>query len=399
LTVTNPGLRRTIFDYFAVTSLYTVADKLFGAVYIATMSSNGLSATQVGMVLMIGSLLITLFDFPSGNVADTYGRKKTTSVGFMIWGASLVAFAFSDRVLAYGGAMFLWALGVALISGAPQAWFVDELERMGEGARRKTLMPTANTVGLVLGASTGLITGAIASYGLKWPLILGGTVAVITGVAVALFMRENYGTPGLSLKKVIWKNTTDILRVPRYRMLLMLAAFGRVPFQVFVMSWQLYALRHLGLPSAYFGPMLTVLILTLAAGNALSPVLARRIAPMTVSLIGYSGVLASMLIFVSQPNQWLFLCGAALFELALGIHQGASSVWLHDLISSEQRTSFISALSSVGSLVGVVVPLTSGFLMDHLGFQAVWGTGAAAVFCAVCILAALRSTAPKEGKQ
>lgn len=398
LTTTTTELQRTIRSYFGVVSLYTFADKLFGAVYIAAMSDNGLSNVQIGFVLMMGSLFAAVLDYPSGNVADTFGRKKTTAVGFVIWGASLAAFAFARGVPAYVGTMLLWALGVALISGAPDSWFVDELDRIGEGPRRLTLLPTANTLSLVLGALSGLVTGVIGSFGLKWPLVLGGGVAMLTGVLVALLMSENYGERGLSLTGAIWKNTVEILGVRRYRWIMALVACGRVPFQVFVMSWQLYALQRLGLPSTYFGPILTLLILTLAAGNFLSTLLNRRFAPMRVSFIGYTGVLIGFLIFMAQPGAWLFLVGAALFELCLGIHQGAASVWLHDMVSSEKRASFMSALSSVGSLVGLVVPLLSGFLMDTLGFRAVWGIGAAAVSGALLILLGLASPAVKEGK-
>lgn len=263
MTTTTTLLQRAIFTYFGVISLYAFADKLFGAVYIAAMSSNGLSNTQIGFVLMIGSLFKTVLDYPSGNVADTFGRKKTTAVGFLIWGTALAAFALAEGLLAYSTAMLLWALGVALISGVPESWFVDELKRIGEGAKRLTLMPTARTISLVIGALSGLITSVIGSFGFKWPLVLGGGVAILTGVLVILCMTENYGERGISLMRVISHNTVDILSSQRYRRVLLLAASGRVPFQVFVMSWQLYALQHLGLPATYFGPILTLLILTL----------------------------------------------------------------------------------------------------------------------------------------
>jgi len=48
--------------------------------------------------------------------------------------------------------------------------------------------------------------------------------------------------------------------------------------------------------------------------------------------------------------------------------------------------------------MGLVVPPVSGFLMDNVGFRAVWGIGAVAVSGALWILMKLVSTASKEGE-
>lgn len=68
--------RFSIFAFGMVVGLHTIADKLFGSVYIATMSANGLSDVNIGLAMSFASAALTIFDYPSGNIADIFGRKK-----------------------------------------------------------------------------------------------------------------------------------------------------------------------------------------------------------------------------------------------------------------------------------------------------------------------------------
>jgi len=82
----------TIMKYYFIIMLYQGIDKLFGTVYVAHMGLRGLTSFQIGQVLAISSIALSVLDFPSGNIADKYGRKRSLVLGFFIWSIGLLVF-------------------------------------------------------------------------------------------------------------------------------------------------------------------------------------------------------------------------------------------------------------------------------------------------------------------
>lgn len=86
----NNQLQRKYSVFLGVIlSGYNVADKLYGAVFIILMSLRGVDAFQISIVFAVSSLSMAVFDYPSGNLSDIYGRKRMTAAGFIVWGAGL----------------------------------------------------------------------------------------------------------------------------------------------------------------------------------------------------------------------------------------------------------------------------------------------------------------------
>ena len=66
-----------------------------------------------------------------GTISDKIGRKKITGYGFIVWGTGILLYAFAVNFWTFLPAMVFMALGLALISGAPSAWLVDQMIRHG----------------------------------------------------------------------------------------------------------------------------------------------------------------------------------------------------------------------------------------------------------------------------
>jgi MFS family permease len=130
------------------------------------------SANEVELVGTVMEISIFLFEVPTGAVADTYGRKLSLIVSFVIQGAAwmLVGAVPSFWVILFAWA--LWGFGETFMSGAYEAWITDEVgaERVGPVLLRGTRIS-------YLGALTGLGLGvAIAAYDLRLAILLGGAV-------------------------------------------------------------------------------------------------------------------------------------------------------------------------------------------------------------------------------
>ena len=84
---------------------------------------------QMSTITVLGNVLITLLEIPTGSVADRYGRKASTLMGIAFIAAGILFVLLSSKTFAV---MLSWmvfqAIGVTLISGADRALLFDTLK-------------------------------------------------------------------------------------------------------------------------------------------------------------------------------------------------------------------------------------------------------------------------------
>ena len=81
----------------------------------------GLSFLQIGLLVGFREISVSLFELPSGALADTLGRRKLMTVSFLAYIAAFAVFAISTAMPALYGAMLLLAWGDASRSGTHKA--------------------------------------------------------------------------------------------------------------------------------------------------------------------------------------------------------------------------------------------------------------------------------------
>lgn len=365
-------LDSTIMKYYFIIMLYEGIDKLFGTVYVAHMGIRGLTSFQIGQVLAISSIALSIFDFPTGNIADKYGRKRSLVLGFFIWSIGLLVFFQANNLFTFILSILLWAVGVSLISGTPGAWFVDEITKEGRAHLKAKVFPNANAISLIFGAIVALLSSVLAIGRPDFPLLVAGIMALGTSIMLIFILNENYGDRAISFRKALVRNTIDIFKSATMRLILIYSMTGRIAFQTFVMIWQLYMVKELKLSTAYLGFTMAIFLVVLAVGNSLAGILLKRFEGVKVSIIGQGLIAIGSITIASHTSIVAFYIGACLIELGLGIDMSASSVWVHDFIPSERRASYISAISAAGSLFGFTIPLVSGYIADQIGFRYNW---------------------------
>jgi DHA3 family tetracycline resistance protein-like MFS transporter len=90
---------------------------------IQTVGLDPLQLVLVGTAL---ELAILIFEVPTGVLADTYGRRRSVIIGFLLIGAG---FSFEGAVPVFAAvliAQLVWGMGYTFVSGALQAWIADE---------------------------------------------------------------------------------------------------------------------------------------------------------------------------------------------------------------------------------------------------------------------------------
>ncbi|HEY91305.1 MAG TPA: MFS transporter [Dehalococcoidia bacterium] len=78
---------------------------------------QGLSFTQIGLLIGFRELLINIMEIPSGAVADLYGRRRSMVFSFSSYIISFAVFGFSQDYWHFFVAMFFFAIGDAFRTG------------------------------------------------------------------------------------------------------------------------------------------------------------------------------------------------------------------------------------------------------------------------------------------
>ena len=238
--------------YYGVELFTSMPAFVFTAVHLV----RDLHMSPLQLVLMgtVMEAAVFLFEVPTGVVADTYSRRASLVVSFVIQGVAIVVVgAANDATLAIA-AWGLWGFGYTFMSGAWQAWITDEVgvDRVGgvflRGAR-------IGCVGSFLGLG---LQAAIATQSLRGAVIFGGVVTILCGIACVFVMpetgfrrrpREERGRALHELRSTATAGTRYVRFQPLILLLLAISFFGGMSTETLDRLWEAHVIRDIGLPA------------------------------------------------------------------------------------------------------------------------------------------------------
>lgn len=151
--------------------------------HVTRITSDPLQLALVAVVLESATLF---FEIPTGVVADVYSRKWSMVFGYVLWG---VGFLIEGLFPTYGALLLsqlVWGIGFTFVSGAPEAWIVDEIGIDDA----KVLMVRGSQVGQ-LASIAGIITATlIGTIDVALPIVVGGIATILLAVILAIIMPE-----------------------------------------------------------------------------------------------------------------------------------------------------------------------------------------------------------------
>jgi DHA3 family tetracycline resistance protein-like MFS transporter len=357
-------------------------------------------------LILVGTAMeaaIFLTDIPTGVVADTYSRRLSLVISFVLQGVAWLAIgAFTDFGVILAAWAF-WGFGYTFMSGAYEAWITDEVgpDRVGRVLVRGSQISYA-------GALAGLILSVgLAAVSLRLAIFTGGLLLVASGVFAALAMPET-GFKRVPVEERLgaWRDLRATAvnggRFVRGRplMLLFLVAMFFVGMSTETMDrlWEAQLLREVGLPGfGDFDPIVwfgLIGAVTLVIGFVVSGVLVKRIDGVTnerlaralfvvtaiegLALLGFalSGVLA-----LAIGTYWLY-------RLTRGIRNPIEMTWLNrNIPDSSVRATVISITGQADAIGQVGGGPGLGVIGNVFGLRAALASGAAVMLPALAVFA------------
>ena len=378
--------------------------------------ARGISLGQIGVMFAVHSGVAIAAEVPSGGLADALGRRPALLAGGVLTVAALLMFAVASAMAAFLAAVASLAVGRALMSGALEAWFVDELRRVDPEAPLHGSLAAgsaAEGIGSGIGAAAGgflpLLPLGLAPRGsetlvaLSVPL-LGAALAALAYVgAVAALVREppRRGTDGWAAGAAAsWALTVEGLgvarRAPSVRLVLAVAAGLGAVLSMTEVLWPVRLNDLVDSPAADAAPLFGLLAAASLAAFSVGASLSVRVARRTGKGRTYAGafvVLAALLPLLGVVHAAALFCAVFFaYFAAIGVADPLHYEVLHDAVSSSTRATVVSAeglASQAGGLGGNLglVPLAG-----VAGFGVAWGV-AGAIALGAAALAALASSA------
>src|SRR5215211_328872 len=152
----------------------------------------GLNPFQLVLAGTAMELAIFACEVPTGVVADTYSRRLSLVVGWLVMGAGMVLVGAVASVAAVLAGSAVWGFGYTFTSGAHQAWITDEVGVDAVGrvfARGQQFGYAGGLIGIGLGV-------AVATVDLGLAVALGGALAAAFGLVASGVLARRFARAG-----------------------------------------------------------------------------------------------------------------------------------------------------------------------------------------------------------
>jgi DHA3 family tetracycline resistance protein-like MFS transporter len=328
----------------------------------------GMSPLQLVLAGTALELAYSLFEVPTGIVADLYRRRLSLVVGGVVMGLGMLVVGLVPTVYGVLGGMALWGADWTFRSGAEDAWLADET-----GPQHRDVMNRAYNRGAQVGRAGRLLGLAlavpVALAGLNVPVVVAGAVAGGIAVLVATAMPEHgYTRPervGSHLGQGL-RTARDGARVVRTTPVLALVLgifLGLGAWREgFDRLWEAHLLVDVGLPSAFgLGTVawfsLLAIVVTLLSIAVAAPLVKRweRLpqARLARLLLGMHALLMVCALGFALAGSWWAAAGAYLATAVVRDLTGPPfHAWLNGSITDSSLRATVLSLTSVASSAG-----------------------------------------------
>ena len=358
---------------------FALAYTLQGLYFVTVAGLDPLQLLLIGAALEGAALVL---EVPTGVVADVYSRRRSVILGCVCLGAAMALVAAFPVFWALLLIQIVSAAGYAFLSGAQQAWLADEV---GED-RAAHLYLLGSQYGRAGGMAGIAATAALATLGLHIPILVGGVVALVLGLYLALRMPENGFSPAPREERQTWAVLSGTLRrggrevrASRVLTLLMLTAllYGASSEALDRLN-EFLLVREVGLPGGLSAAnWFIVLALTVqVVGLAVTEPLRRRINPgdIGVASLALRWVLglsvAALLAFAYAPGFGWAALALVVHGVLRGLYSPLYDAWINRGLNPASRATVNSIASQADALGQVTFGPVFGVLGNVLGVRA-----------------------------
>ncbi|MBU7033457.1 MAG: MFS transporter [Theionarchaea archaeon] len=227
--------------------------------WIVYLLDQGFSYSIIGLALALNGLSMTIFEVPTGALADATSRKKSVILGEIGFALIVLIIPSIHNPFLLTGVFILWGFPISLTSGAIEAWVVDNLQY----EQREDLiqefyvkMMSIRSVGFIIASILSGVIVHVAGMDMLWyvygSVLLGSVVLLVKQdehhEKKSVQFRENF----LETYKNIKNGAQFTLKTKSVFYLMIASFFITIGFEIVLICSKPY-LEFMGFPREYLG--------------------------------------------------------------------------------------------------------------------------------------------------
>ena len=392
--------------YLVIAGIYNLSASLIWGINTLFLLNAGLDIFEVFITNGVFTASMSLFEIPTGVLADTRGRRASFLLSVVIILIGTLGYVWvaesSGSLMMFNLMSVILGLGYTFYSGAVDAWLVDALAASGFKGELDQVFARG---GIVFGAAMLVGTlggGLLGTINLSLPylvraLLLGGVFVVAwrgmhdMGYEPRTMILSEL--PG-EMKKIASASMRHGWQVQGIKLLMLASMVQAFFFAWGYHSWQPYFLGLLQREDAIWiaGIIAALIAISLMIGNAMVGWLGGQFRLRTSLLIGGTLLIALAAVAVGLANNFYLAVGLYLLTgVAFGIIGPTRMACMHKMIPSEQRATIISFDSLVGNVGSVGGQVGLGYLARQQSLGVGYITGGLVTLLSLPILLVFRA--------
>lgn len=390
--------RKIIRLYWALSAAETLAKSLVVATCVIFFIERGLNLFEVNIVILATVVITFAFEVPTGAIADLFGRKVSCVCAYFMVALGLFIYAISNSLPAFIIAATIEAIALTLLSGAFEAWLVDNLEHHAYKGNLTPVFAKEDQITLIAGIVGVLIGSFLADNDSALPWLIGSFAMFLIGIAAAILMKEEYFVKqNVSLKTGIGSMKETMRTSAKYakdnkavRFILLTGIL--LAFAIQVPAAQYQPLFSQFVPNKmWLGYLWATMSIAAFGGARLSPWFSsklenRKSALILLQIMIGLGILLSGA-FAIFPMALAAFVAFLFWMLASGILSPIRKEYLNKNISSRERATIISLLSMTATIGSAIGLLLGGLLAKYISISIAWVfSGAALIILTLLVM-------------
>jgi MFS family permease len=361
-------LEYNIIKYYLGT-VFNAIFFLFTAILFIFYTSIGLTLSEIGIIAAFISVVIILFEIPSGICADKMGRKYTLALNaiFGIIFASLLFFA--DSLIWVLIATFFLGLKKSFFSGAGTSFIYDTHKELKKEKNFKEFMGKNFAFELYTTAIFFILAGFLAEISFQLIFIIAVVAEFIYLIIIASFEEPFYNKRSKS-KSHLLESIKEARSKPKVVAILFYSfIIGGVVVSIYHFH-QIFA-KDAGFSIFMISVLFALLYVAAGISSQFLSKIEKRV-PLRISLFSIPIMLGLIYIVMGFFNSY-FIVWLVLFEaVIMGYFFPLDQDLQNKFISSKRRATILSLLSFLVSILSIFISLGLGFGSDILGIYNIY---------------------------
>lgn len=345
--------------------MMTLAQGFITPVLVVVMLQRGLSYTEIGIASAAFRAAWVAGEVPSRYLGDRVGRRASLLVSTGLNASAIVAFGLGHSFLTFVAAYTVWGLGVTFRSGSLGAWLYDSLSERLDEDQYTRVTGRGGTVVLAVTAVQSVVSGYLYNVDSRYPFLLNG-VLVATGAVILLTFPSSQGGDAddpLGMQEAVYV-IRDRLSSSPLRSFVLYAALFYAALEAGGTLVQPVSLS-LGFDETYIGWLYAGLtgvgaVASYVAGDVEERIGIRHWFNATPLLVGGAFLTTLVVPILALP-------AFAFMRAANRITGPLRSQFVNDVIDTTGRSTVLSAVSMVNSVVTILFTVGVGVLADAIG--------------------------------